>query len=562
MAKSNLIETRTQSFGEMFSNGRLYEIPRFQRDYSWDEENWEELWDDVLDAIQNDESHYMGTVVLQAGKVSKAYTVIDGQQRFTTLSLLVLAAIQLLEDFAQAGKQPEENRNRAALLSERFVRSREAASLNYRSRLKLNQSSDGFYQSYIVQLKAPPAVARLPEPEKRLIKGLGFFKAKMSERFRDEQNGEKLAAFIETDLADRLLFIEVSVDDDLRAFTLFETLNARGVELTVTDLLKNFLFSLAADSSTDEQIVQERWRRIVNRVGLKDFPAMLRHFWNSANPYVREQYLFKTVRKVVRSKQDAFELLESLENISELHSALRNPVDPLWENDGQIGNWITELNMFRVTQCNPLIFAAWANLDRDGFKTVLRACSILSFRYSVISGLNTQPLERAYNDAAMSISVNQLKDTRAVLGRLRAVYVDDDRFESFFETYVAKSGRADLNRYVLNKIESAIAGSDAMDPNATIEHVLPENPSSDWAGFTDEDRETYTYRLGNLSLLEKTLNRALGNSNFRGKLAVYKTSKYKITSEIEDQDDWTPQSIVRRQRRFAKLAKSIWKIDF
>jgi uncharacterized protein with ParB-like and HNH nuclease domain len=124
MAKSNLIETRTQSFGEMFSNGRLYEIPRFQRDYSWDEENWEELWDDVLDAIQNDESHYMGTVVLQAGKVSKAYTVIDGQQRFTTLSLLVLAAIQLLEDFAQAGKQPEENRNRAALLSERFVRSR------------------------------------------------------------------------------------------------------------------------------------------------------------------------------------------------------------------------------------------------------------------------------------------------------------------------------------------------------------------------------------------------------------------------------------------------------
>ncbi len=79
MAKNNLLDTRTASFSELISNGRIYRVPTYQRDYSWDRDNWEDLWLDILSSHKTNHSHYMGAIVLKGTKDDSTITVIDGQ---------------------------------------------------------------------------------------------------------------------------------------------------------------------------------------------------------------------------------------------------------------------------------------------------------------------------------------------------------------------------------------------------------------------------------------------------------------------------------------------------
>ncbi len=103
MAKSNLLNTRTTNFIELVGNGRVYRVPQYQRDYSWEEEQWEDLWNDVIELhTRPDDSHYMGALVVE-GQTDREFRIIDGQQRLATLSILVLAALAQLRRLAEAG---------------------------------------------------------------------------------------------------------------------------------------------------------------------------------------------------------------------------------------------------------------------------------------------------------------------------------------------------------------------------------------------------------------------------------------------------------------------------
>ena len=152
--------------------------------------------------------------------------------------------------------------------------------------------------------------------------------------FRNEQDGEIITNFLNKIIAERLAFIQIIVEDELNAYTVFETLNSRGVSLTVTDLLKNYLFSLA--SEVDLRHVREQWKRIVNIIGLDKFPVFLRHYWVSRNALIRQEHLFKTVKQSVGSSQAVFALLDDIEKNAQLYIALSNPSDSFWEGDGEI----------------------------------------------------------------------------------------------------------------------------------------------------------------------------------------------------------------------------------
>src|SRR5205823_4986731 len=109
VAKNNLLNTRTTNFMELVGNGRIYRVPPYQRDYSWEEEQWEDLWNDILELRgRPDERHYMGALVVEA-KSDREFLIIDGQQRLATLSILALAVIGKLRAMADAGYSPAEN---------------------------------------------------------------------------------------------------------------------------------------------------------------------------------------------------------------------------------------------------------------------------------------------------------------------------------------------------------------------------------------------------------------------------------------------------------------------
>lgn len=565
MAKVNLLDTKTVNFLDLLGNGKTYQVPAYQRDYSWSQEQWEDLWNDI-DERRNrpEEKHYMGALVVE-GKSDREYLVIDGQQRMATLSVLALAVIARLQALADSNIESSDNRERAQGLRNRYIGEKDPASLVESSKLALNETDNSFYQDYLVQLRQPPVPRSLPKSNRLLWDCFVWF----GEKLGRVTNGRSLAALLSETIGRQLLFIQITVDDELNAYTVFETLNARGLELSATDLLKNYLFSRIKVAS-DISVLQRRWRTLVSTVKQERFPEFLRYHLLCEFPKIRQQRLFKLVRDRVATPADVFSLLEALEARAELFAALGDSRHEYWIEHSECRKYVRDLGLFRVRQMTPLLFAAWEKFkDKTDFARVLKLVSTIAFRYTVVSGLNPNDLEPAYHFAAKAVLDGSAPTPAAVFEKLRAIYVSDDKFRQDFSTLeVSTAGqRKQVAKYILCRLESDASGRECdheIDP-ATIEHILPENPSDQWeAAFPREYWEGRASRLGNLVLLEAHLNRELGNAAFAEKSEAYNRSTYLLARRIRAiaPEEWTPELLEARQRELAERAVHIWRADF
>ena len=568
MGKANLLNTSTSTFLELIGNGRLYKVPPYQRDYSWTEEQWEDLWTDIVDlADRPDDTHYMGALVVE-GRSDREFAVIDGQQRIATLSLMTLAVIARLQSLAEGGIDEQNNRQRADALRARFIGEKDPASLVETSKLTLNETDNAFYQDYLVQLRAPLNSRGLPKSNRLLWECYQYFRRQVENWSSDAPDGARLARLLSETAGRQLMFIRIAVDDELNAYTVFETLNARGLELSATDLLKNYLFSRLR-TATDLQALQRRWQALMATVLQERFPEFLRYHLQCELPRVRTQRLFKLVRERVKSGQDVFTLLEALERRAELFAALFDPHHAYWIDRRDCASYIRDLNVLRVRQMTPLVFAAWERLDAADFARVLRLLAVVLFRYSAVSGLNTNALELVFHEAAKGLLDDRLKTPADVFSALQPVYVDDTRFEQDFARLApdgAGQGKK-LIRYVLARLEADASGR-ACDPDTdpgTVEHILPENPTVDWeAQFPRATWERSIDRLGNLTWLEPALNRLVGNENFAAKQDAYRHSRYSLSRTLPDAvgEEWTPARLDARQAAMARRAVHLWRADF
>ena len=227
-ARTNVLSTSTINYLELIGNGKAYRVPPYQRDYAWTEEEWEDLWNDVLDLRQENEGrHYMGALVVQ-GESDREFTIIDGQQRLATISILSLAVIAKLHRMADREIDAERNRERAKELRNRFVGEKDPASLIESSRLNLSLTDDAFYQDYLVQLREPPNPRGLPQSNSLLWRCFRYFSERLEVLDDLEEDGEALARVLSETTARCLLFILIKVEDELDAYTVFETLERAG----------------------------------------------------------------------------------------------------------------------------------------------------------------------------------------------------------------------------------------------------------------------------------------------------------------------------------------------
>lgn len=568
MAKSNLLNTRTTNFLELFGNGRIYRVPAYQRDYSWEEEQWEDLWNDIFELRgQVDDRHYMGALVVE-GKSDREFLIIDGQQRLATLSLLALAAIAKLRAMADSGTDSAGNRERSSALRSRFIGEKDPASLIESSKLFLNETDDAFYQDYLVQLRRPLNPRGLPKSNRLLWECFSYYQAQLDQVTDFAADGIAVAELLSETVGRQLMFILITVEDDINAYTVFETLNARGLELTTTDLLKNYLFS-RVQVAADLQALQRRWRSLIATVRQERFPEFLRYHLLCEQPKIRSERLFKLVRERAKTPQEVFVLLDALEGRAELFAALSDPNHGYWVESADAKPFIRELNLFRVRQVTPLLFAAWEQFSKEDFTRLLKLVSIISFRYSVVSSLNTNSLEPVYHQSAKAVLDGAASNPAAVFERLKPIYVDDGKFEQDFALLVLDTAgqRRKLAKYMLARLEQDVSGR-ACDPDtdpATIEHILPENPLDDWAEhFPREHWDESVYRLGNLTLLEPAANRRVGNLSYAAKLGAYSHSSYVLSRRVSEiaPEHWTLDLLDSRQRELASRAVHLWRSDF
>jgi uncharacterized protein with ParB-like and HNH nuclease domain len=567
MAAGHLLDTKTVNLNDILGNGKIYRVPQFQRDYSWEQDNWEDLWNDIELASETKNAHYMGSVVLQS-TTGKEFSIIDGQQRFTTLTILTLAIINAIQNLADKGIEVAENKERVDILMRQYIGQKDPASLSYSSKLFLNENNDGFFQNRLIGFKDPINIRRLSDSERLMWEAYLYFKQKVSQQFKNS-NGADYAYFLNNVSGELMMFIQITVQDELNAYTVFETLNSRGVELTSTDLLKNYLFSQVAKSETDLKQIKTQWKKIIDAVGLKEFPNFLRYFLLATRKQITKEYLFKEVKHFVRTGQDVFNLLDHLEYYAYNYIALGNPDDELWSPDKENRNAINILKAFKVIQWKPLVMVALEKLDNANLKRLLQSLVTISYRYNVISKMQTNEMEKVYSKAAINLYKGIGTNIIAILNDIKTLYVDDEEFKNYFSLKQFNTNNSTdkkIARYTLYKLESQDAGGSMFDfetDSGTIEHILPESYPEAWhCEFTEEEYERNVFMLGNLTLLEAGKNnKEAANKVFEDKKNVYSTSKFSITKKITD-PQWTSQNIKSRQSHFAKLATAIWKIQF
>lgn len=567
MAATNF-NTENRTYRQLLGNGLTYRIPRFQRDYSWSEEEWEDLWADIQSTLPADgePAHYMGYLVLQTAD-NRIYEVIDGQQRLTTISLIVLASMRLLGKFADEGKNTDNNRARLEQLRATYIGYLDPVTLTTRNKLSLNRNNDSYYRDYLVALADHLPQRGFPASTHAMRKGFEWFERRLREQVKNAVDpGMALAQFIET-VSDKLFFTVITVADQLNAYKVFETLNARGVRLSATDLLKNYLFSVLArgDEATHEMDeLERRWETMVGRLGSESFPDFLRMHWNSRQSFARQTELFKAVRGRIQAREAVFALLREMDDDIDTYLALTQPEGaqwpPAWKQSAQ------ELRMFSVRQPYPMLMAARRNLSEADFGDLLRATVVIAFRYNVIGAQHTGEQERVYHAAAMQLHNKEATTLGQVLVTLRQVYPSDDAFRADFAEKVIKTTQtrnAKIVRYILCKLEKQAGGIDFdADSSAyTIEHVLPQSPEDGWDAFNDRDLETFVYRLANMAMLEAGKNKEIGNKSFADKRPVLQLSSMHLTKKLADENaNWLPDRLEARQKQLANLATAVWRI--
>lgn len=546
--------TQPQNLRELFGNSIVYKVPPFQRNYSWGKTEWEELWDDLQTAVSNPKSngHYMGYVVLRddADK-TRERTIIDGQQRLVTLSLLIMAGARLLKD-----KERRDN------LLASYLTPRKKVSEDPVSRLQLNRVNDVFYNRLL--RGNTPSTARADKSNKQMLHALEYFQEKMSAAFTGENADDDITRFIDEQIAELVIFTVLAVDEEEAAYAVFETLNARGVELSSPDLVKNHLFSIV-DREEPENLrpLENSWEEIIGALRPGDIMEFLRCYWMSRRGgIVRKKELYRGIRSALKSREeDVFPFLEEMREAADLYMAMCNPSSGEWSPEEK--RQLDALNICKAKQHLPLLLAARKHWGQSGeFAALARWCAVIAFRRSVCDR-NPNELERAFVSEATRAILEGAKTAGDLARCMQKQYPDDDIFETGFAKYSFSSSTSKLAKFVMLALEKGNYGA-ADDAACTLEHILPQNPGGEWREFDDAyHHQNFVWRIGNLALLSaKDNRREAANKGFADKRDILGGSDFGVTKELANYDEWSANSIETRQKQLAKKALGIWSIQF
>ena len=543
------LNTKDETLTEILGNGKFYFVPKFQRDYSWRAENWEDLWEDLDFAYQNNDFHYMGYLVLQESE-ERNFIIIDGQQRFTTFSLFFLAAIQRFKNL--------NDNERAEEILNRYIGSKDLKYLRLKLKLKLNRNNSFYYReatggAAIPKINVNPTVILMS-------KAFDYFLKKF-----EEIDKKELASFLEN-IANKTLFTTIYVGDGISAYKIFETLNARGVKLSATDLLKNYLFSqIDSDQDTPDEVLDEldeNWGNIGINIAPKSYVDFALTEWNSRHKLVRANNLFKSIKTEVLDKERSSYYLKLLKEASPKYAALFKPYDELWDNfpePDKIRMNLEFLKTYNIKQPFSLLLYYLLNF-REQFPKILNWIKILSLRYNVICNLPPNEQERLYSSICANTENN--KNLNFIKEQLLSLYPTDEKFKAAFKDKILPTSKSSKRaRYLLVRIEEHLSKNKIDDNNFTLEHILPAKPNESWQGYF-ENWLQFNQRLGNFALLKVKTNKDDDQKPFSQKKETLLKSDYKINKIIiENCQEWNPNSIENRQEQLAKFACQVWKID-
>lgn len=365
-----------------------------------------------------------------------------------------------------------------------------------------------------------------------------------------------------------LRVIWVQVADERTAFTIFETMNDRGLKLSAADLLKNHLYAIADDDKRDEVI--QKWQSMAGVLETiegeeENIVEYVRCYWTTKNGRTRTKELYDKIKDKTTNKTKAVALATDLETTVQDYAAILLSSHPKWASRGEsVKIKINTLRLFNVTQVRPLLLAAFNKFSPKEFSLLLDACISWTVR-SLLSGISSGGLlEGYYARNALKITNGDIKKAAQVKTDVANAIPNNARFKAAALT--ANVSNQHLARYYLRAMQRCADGEPEPQyiPNPgseiTLEHVLPEKAKEGWEHIPEEDRKKYLNRLGNQVLLTGTVNSKLGNAKFKDKKDALLDSQYSLTQEVGEFPDWGLAEIEKRQERLADLAIKTWPL--
>lgn len=567
---ATIAETPTVGLGQLIQGGR-FDVPVHQRDYAWTETEINSFFDDIEASLQRrDDLYFLGLMVFQVGDNS-TLTILDGQQRLAT-TIIVLSAIR---NWLQ---QYTEFRGQAQKIEDWFIGFSELGQSELSARLALNSANNETFNRFVIHSVSLNDVRKELNGLRRRDRNRPLLEAiilcheriaKLASTDSPAVAAERLYNFV-IYLRDTVSIVRLVVRSDDAAYTIFETLNDRGLDLSPLDLVKNYLFSRAEIKNKNKARVRDlegRWAEMMAMLSDSKADVFLRAFWTSRHGLIQRTTLFGDFKKEYKEPTAALQVSIDMRAAAERYAALENPEDIIWSGHSEVAKeTVRALKTIGAKQTHPVLLAALEQFDLAEMERLLRLLEVLIVRFQLIGSGRPGRLETTCGRLAGLVHKGEVKTATQALYEFRDVFPSDVDFERGFQTASGIENRK--AQYLLNRlerrarIEAQPQNADPLQPKPqTIEHVLPKKPGHDWKSVIEADPdivEDCATRLGNLCLLG-AINKDLGGKGFAHKIAAYRNSGLILTDEVAEYVRWDRDTIEARQSKMAKRAVIEWR---
>ena len=582
---SNILDPNPESVLDLFRSDKKIVVPSYQRPFKWGRSEASELLDDVRSRVGDSSSRlFLGTIILDVSNQDSSISVIDGQQRITTISCLLIACRQSMA---------KRDGQFAAAIQEKIAFKDPVSGAYQDQRLIVSPSISDIYQ-HISQEgwdgKFPDRIGgkSIKSQSNRIRPLYEYFEAQVSLMSLDE-----LQQFVRT--LYEAYFVRIDIENTNQAFEIFERMNARGIPLDIADLLKNHLF---ANSDTSD--IEKRWQAIVENSG--DTPLrMLKYYWTAKNGFVRKSELYRGMRDEC-AKSGASAFVDDLEHFSDYYSMMReggaaeiqtfledNDMREIASNQTylqRVVDCIEALRFFRITQLVPLVYSALKSYERETTRNPKQLMAFLESleRYHYVNNMICErvgnEVERLYADYSLNFRQGVFIPTAEQLAKeLRKKRASREEFISQFTLVNYREYPIALICYTFDRINNRLfdakGGQHAKlffpDPkiqrkNFNVEHILAQRVKR---VSGDQELNEAIDSIGNLIVIARHTNSELGSltpaekfEKIRSKPAFTNNLPYLtelVDAYWDDRGDWGVDLILKRAEALGRLAfDKVW----
>lgn len=555
-------------------------IPVFQRNYIWEESDWQILLDDILGLVETNSYHFIGSLVLVSYISDNETEIIDGQQRITTIFILLSALRDLIEDNNEDLKDEIQD----LLFNHPRKRIEQHIILNLK-----NEDRDIFNNILLSQNN--------DALNSKLIKAYNFFLSKLKSQNSNLFKNKTFIQLLFERIRDNIQFIQISLEEKDDIGNVFDRINSTGKKLNESDLLRNYFLNHIKDRHKRDEIYQNSIKPLESHFQNDDF---IRYYLEKNGDDIKNKNIFSELKNRIddRIKHSSnkgdikSEELEKIKKNSVYYETIENPQDK--ELDKNIKERLIDFNRLEVASSKSYLLNCYEEykekrLTPDNFTTILTILENYIVR-SFVCGLSSSKVETIFRALCVDYTKKKQQKEHQKEGSnnkstsiitkdsvekilINKGYPLDMEFKKYFlERPIYVNGEQAKVKFILSKINHKMGNSnkESIDCYAndndrkkriTIEHIMPHKLNDIWKQNLGERWEIihriYVDTLGNLTLT--AYNSQLSNSDFGTKKEIFKESYLPINDYFNDINKWEERNIKDRGYKLLEYALDIWE---